>query len=374
MCDIHIMTDLPSLSLKIFQCNQCHTTGFKAMTPRQGLDAPREIPSSLKEEYTCQPKIFLENSLRYKSQPGNEYKSRVTSPTETVFLILLQLSKHSKIEGKIKTCYAKDQKIFTEAQHEETSLMSLSPQPLHWQNSWLIAKTQTMGPWSGFCPAQRMSWWNILLFRSNRQWDRLPKDALINHCWCCQTRGMVRNVVGAWKLQIGGEKQRSAFCPEYEATNWQPVTWQRCDRRASFHVWDSRRSCTASGKKELCLKTRQNKTKTHKKNSVFLMFVWYSEAGNCSKCQILCSLMCKTVTNAITFCHTEALGMQIQRDATNNHKIKIKMEKKKKKKEREQNPSSHFSADVPSDGWLTFYHHSQHHSTPAPPRLHPRDP
>lgn len=334
MCDIHIMTDLPSLSLKIFQCNQCHTTGFKAMTPRQGLDAPREIPSSLKEEYTCQPKIFLENSLRYKSQPGNEYKSCVTSPTETVFLILLQLSKHSKIEGKIKTCYAKDQKIFTEAQHEETSLMSLSPQPLHWPTAGSLQRLKPWGHGVGsalhkewadgtsccFDPTdngtgcQRMHWLTTA-------------DAAKHEAWA----SVVRNVVGAWKLRIGGEKQRSAFCPKYEATNWQPVTWQRCDRRASFHVWDSRRSCTASGKKELCLKTRQNKTKTHKKNSVFLMFVWYSEAGNCSKCQILCSLMCKTVTNAITFCHTEALGMQIQRDATNNHKIKIKMEKKKKK-------------------------------------------
>lgn len=334
MCDIHIMTDLPSLSLKIFQCNQCHTTGFKTMTPRQGLDAPREIPSSLKEEYTCQPKIFLENSLRYKSQPGNEYKSCVTSPTETVFLILLQLSKHSKIEGKIKTCYAKDQKIFTEAQHEETSLMSLSPQPLHWPTAGSLQRLKPWGHGVGsalhkewadgtsccFDPTdngtgcQRMHWLTTA-------------DAAKHEAWA----SVVRNVVGAWKLRIGGEKQRSAFCPEYEATNWQPVTWQRCDRRASFHVWDSRRSCTASGKKELCLKTRQNKTKTHKKNSVFLMFVWYSEAGNCSKCQILCSLMCKTVTNAITFCHTEALGMQIQRDATNNHKIKIKMEKKKKK-------------------------------------------
>lgn len=67
------------------------------------------------QEYTCQAKIFLENSSHYKSQLGNEYKSCVMSPTEAVFLVLLsQLSKRSKIEDKIKTCYAKDQKTFLE--------------------------------------------------------------------------------------------------------------------------------------------------------------------------------------------------------------------------------------------------------------------
>jgi len=59
------------------------------------------------QEYTCRAMTFLENLLPYKSQLGNEYKSYVTSPTETVFLILLsQLSKCSKIESKIETCYA----------------------------------------------------------------------------------------------------------------------------------------------------------------------------------------------------------------------------------------------------------------------------
>lgn len=68
------------------------------------------------QEYSCQAMIFLENSSYYKSQLGNEYKSCVMSPTERVFLIFLsQLSKGSKIEGKIKTCYAQDQKMFFEA-------------------------------------------------------------------------------------------------------------------------------------------------------------------------------------------------------------------------------------------------------------------
>lgn len=37
--------------------------------------------------------------------------------------------------------------------------------------------------------------------------------------------------------------------------------------------------------------------------------------------------MCKTVTNTITFCHTRALGMQIQRDTINNRKRKKKGKK-----------------------------------------------
>lgn len=51
--------------------------------------------------------------------------------------------------------------------------------------------------------------------------------------------------------------------------------------------------------------------------------------------------MCKTVTNTITFCHTRALGMQIQRDTINNRK-----RKKDKEKEGEQNAISHFSGNV----------------------------
>lgn len=49
--------------------------------------------------------------------------------------------------------------------------------------------------------------------------------------------------------------------------------------------------------------------------------------------------MCKTVTNTITFCHTRALGMQIQKDTINNRK-------RKKDKEGEQNAISHFSGNV----------------------------
>lgn len=56
--------------------------------------------------------------------------------------------------------------------------------------------------------------------------------------------------------------------------------------------------------------------------------------------------MCKTVTKTITFCHTEALGMQIQRGTINNHKIK------KKKGKGEQNPVSHFSENVLIDSRL----------------------
>lgn len=59
--------------------------------------------------------------------------------------------------------------------------------------------------------------------------------------------------------------------------------------------------------------------------------------------------MCKMVTNTIIFCHTEALGMQIQRGTINNHNIK----KKKKGGEGEQTPSSHFSANVLLDSRLT---------------------
>lgn len=56
--------------------------------------------------------------------------------------------------------------------------------------------------------------------------------------------------------------------------------------------------------------------------------------------------MCKTVTNTITFCHTRALGMQIQRDTINNR------ERKKKGKEGEQNSISRFSGNVLIDSRL----------------------
>lgn len=104
---------------------------------------------------------------------------------------------------------------------------------------WVIVRTETRVPWGGLHvsgPVGRMSllaaWANhqwkrrkkfhILPFLTYRQWEKLPKEGLIDHCWCWTWNSVAGNMVDVWDLWMDGKRgsQGSPFCQscsEWEA-------------------------------------------------------------------------------------------------------------------------------------------------------------